>query len=357
LDDPLQLIRDSAGAIATPGDLARVRSLRFTPPGFDRAVLGRMREMGWLGLRVAEEAGGSGLGIAELAALAEEMGRALVPEPLVPIAAVTAPLIAASNRASEFLEGGRVVLPALAEQPNRFDPTEIATVAEANRVTGQKRFVFGGSGADAFLVSARAAGKVGVWLVAADAPGVTVRSDETVDGGFSASLDLADAPGEAVLEDARIPLARALDEAALATAAELLGVAGQAFAVTLDYLRTREQFGRSIGSFQALQHRAADLAIQLALTRATVAASLAAITGGAQGARRAAAASQAKARAGDAAMLVTRSCIQLHGGIGYTEEADIGLYLKRAMVLAASFGNAALHRRRYAISAPPEDFS
>jgi alkylation response protein AidB-like acyl-CoA dehydrogenase len=354
MNDALALIRDSAAAVATPDDLTRVRALRFTG-GWDRAVVARMAEQGWLGLRVPEAAGGAGMGVAELCALAESLGRGLVPEPLVPLAAITLPLLAEAGRAADALDGSRVMLPALAERAGRFDATDIATAAEGNRLTGQKRFVIGGAGADAFLVSARAVDRVGLWLVARDAKGVTLRAEETVDGGTFAALDLAEAEGAPLVEDARIPLARALDEAAVATAAELLGVAEAAFARTLDYLRTREQFGRKIGSFQALQHRAADLAIQLALARATVEASAAAIDAGAQGTRRAAAASQAKARASDAALLVTRASIQLHGGIGYTDEADIGLYLKRAMVLAASFGNAATHRRRYAASAPPED--
>jgi alkylation response protein AidB-like acyl-CoA dehydrogenase len=354
-DDHVRLIRDSAAAIATPGDLSRVRQLRFTTPGYDPAIVTRMGEMGWLSMRVAEEAGGAGMGVAELAALAGALGRGLVPEPLVPIAAIALPLLAEGGRATEFAGGNRIALPALAERANRFDPSDIATVAEVNRLTGQKRFIAGGMGADAFIVSARAGGKVGVWLVEAAAEGVTRRAEETVDGASFATLELDKAEAIPLIEDARIPLARALDEAAVTTAAELLGLADQAFAITLDYLRTREQFGRKIGSFQALQHRAADLAIQLALTRASVEAAVAALDAGAQGSRRAAAASQAKARASDAALMVTRACIQLHGGIGYTDEADIGLYLKRAMVLAASFGNAALHRRRYASSAPPED--
>jgi alkylation response protein AidB-like acyl-CoA dehydrogenase len=354
MTDQLALIRDSAAAVATPDDLSRVRRLRFQG-GWDRAVVARMGEQGWLGLRVAEDAGGAGMGVAELCALAESLGRGLVPEPLVPLAAIALPLLAEAGRAGDALDGTRIILPALAERAGRFEASDIATVAEGNWLTGQKRFVPAGSGADAFLVSARAVDGVGLWLVPRDAKGVTLRVEATVDGGAFTALDLAEAEGAPLLLDARIPLARALDEAALATAAELLGVAEAAFARTLDYLRTREQFGRRIGTFQALQHRAADLAIQLALTRATVEASAATIDAGAQGTRRAAAASQAKARASDAALLVTRACIQLHGGIGYTDEADIGLYLKRAMVLAASFGNAAVHRRRYATSAPPED--
>ena len=151
-------------------------------------------------------------------------------------------------------------------------------------------------------------------------------------------------------------LSDALDEAALATAAQLLGVMDQAFAMTLDYLRTRHQFGRAIGSFQTLKHRAVDLKIQLELTRASIAAAAAALdTPGTPRAERRASVSRAKARASDAAMLVTRQGVQLHGGIGYTDEADIGLYLRKAMVLANQFGAADLHRRRFATLAPEEE--
>ena len=157
------------------------------------------------------------------------------------------------------------------------------------------------------------------------------------------------APAEAVAGS----LDDAIEEATLATAATLLGVMERAFALTLDYLRTREQFGRRIGNFQALQHRAADLAMQIALTRASVEAAAATLDAGSPQAR--AAISRAKARASEAGMLVTRQAIQLHGGIGYTDEYDVGLYLRRAMVLANSFGGAAVHRARFAAIAPEDD--
>jgi alkylation response protein AidB-like acyl-CoA dehydrogenase len=137
--------------------------------------------------------------------------------------------------------------------------------------------------------------------------------------------------------------------------AELLGVMNRALEMTLDYIKTRVQFNRPIGSFQVLQHRAADLKIQLELARAAVSHAAGVCDADAPGPQRAAAASLAKARAADAAMLITRQAIQLHGGIGYTDEADIGLFLRRAMVLAASFGTATAHRRRYAAAAPPLD--
>jgi alkylation response protein AidB-like acyl-CoA dehydrogenase len=202
------------------------------------------------------------------------------------------------------------------------------------------------AGADAFLVATAD----GLALVARDAPGVTLSTETTQDGGNFGTLTLQDAPGMPVAGD----LAPALEEAALATAAYLLGVMDRAFAITLDYLKTRQQFGRPIGAFQALQHRAADLRIQIALTRASVEAAAATLDG-APPALRQAAVSRAKARAAEAAMLVTRQCIQLHGGIGYTDEYDIGLFLRKAMVHANLHGSASLHRARFAAVAPEDE--
>lgn len=351
----IRLLRESAAAISPRGgSLSRIRRLRDTEAGFDRAVLAEMGALGWLGLRVAEAAGGAGLGVAELAALAEEMGHGLAPEPLVAIAAIAAPLAPEAD----VLSGARVLLPAWAEAPHRLDPAG-ATVAvaagEGLRISGRKIAIPMAAGADAFLVTAREGEGLVVGLVEKGAEGVSLSSEPTVDGGHLGTLSLDSAPARRVAGDAAARVARMLDEAAVATAAELVGVMDRAFSITLDYLGTRQQFGRPIGAFQVLQHRAADLKIQLELARAAVSHAAGVCDSDAPAAQRAAAASLAKARASDAAMLITRQAIQLHGGIGYTDEADIGLFLRRAMVLATGFGTAAAHRRRYAAAAPPLD--
>ncbi|MBN8901714.1 MAG: hypothetical protein J0H57_11825 [Rhodospirillales bacterium] len=170
----------------------------------------------------------------------------------------------------------------------------------------------------------------------------------TQDGGTMGTLTLEDAPAEALPGDAT----DALEVATMATSAYLLGVMDRVFAMTLEYLKTREQFGRKIGSFQALQHRSADLKIQVSLTRAVVEAAAAALDRTTDRAARQAIVSRAKARASEAASVVTRACIQLHGGIGYTDAADPGLFLRKMMVLAPSFGAAALHRARFRLVAP-----
>ena len=160
----------------------------------------------------------------------------------------------------------------------------------------------------------------GLALVEKTAPGVHLEVAKTQDGGTTGTLTLVDAPAEAIAGDA----ADALEVATMATSAYLLGVMDRVFGITLDYLKTREQFGRKIGSFQALQHRSADLKVQVSLTRAVVNAAAAALDRLTDRAARQAAVSRAKARAADAASLVTRQCIQLHGGIGYTDAADPG---------------------------------
>ncbi len=333
----LRLIRDSAKAIATRGDLKRIRGLRFTEFGFDPEMLQQMGDMGWIGLRVPEEAGGTGLGVAELCAVMEECGAALAPEPLLACATV-----AQLDPDPALLAGERIVVPAWQERSEELD-----TVLQGGRVTGRKLFVASAAAADAFLVTT----SDGLALVQRTAPGVTLDVARTQDGGHVATVDFAEAPGEPVEGDA----GDALEEATLATAAMLLGVMEQSFALTLDYLKTRQQFGKPIGSFQALAHRAADLKLQVELTRASVESAAAVLDAAAPPAMRQAAVSRAKARAATAGMLVTREAIQLHGGIGYTDEYDVGLYLRKAMVLSNAYGSAAHHRARYARLMPDDE--
>ena len=343
-NENVRLLRESAAAVVSPADLKRIRKLRFQEPGFSRETWKEMCDMGWAALRVPEAQGGSGLGVQEYCALAEELGRGLVPEPL--ISAVTAASALTGAALSEAISGARVILPAWQERAGTLDIGGDTTVA-GGRANGRKVFITQAAGADAFVV----AGRDGLALVARDAAGVSLTLEQTQDGGNFGTLTMDNAACTALPGD----LANALDEAALATGAYLLGVMDRAFAITLDYMKTRKQFGKAIGSFQALQHRAADLKIQVALTRASVEAAAVTLDTSQHPALRQAAVSRAKARAAEASMLVTRQCIQLHGGIGYTDEADIGLFLRKAMVLANLHGGAALHRARYAEVAPDDD--
>lgn len=340
--ESLRMIRDSAAGIASrTGDFRRIRALRFGEPGFDRAVWTEMCNMGWLGLLLPEDRGGSGLGVQDLCALTEELGASLTPEPLIPatIAAMLLPIDALDG----VLSGERIVLPAWQEQPHSIESIG-TTRLEGGKLTGRKTFIPMAAGADAFLVTVPG----GLALVERTAPGVHLGTTQTQDGGNVGTLTLEGAPAQAVAGDA----SEAIEVATMATSAYLLGVMDRVFAMTLDYLRTREQFGRKIGSFQALQHRAADLEVQLSLTRASVNAAAATMDREKDIAVRQAAVSRAKARASEAASVVTRQAIQLHGGIGYTDAADPGLFLRKMMVLAPSYGSAALHRARFRMVAP-----
>ena len=344
--ESVRLIRESAAGLAPrTGAFRRIRALRFNDPGFDRAVWKQMCEMGWPGLRLPEEAGGSALGMAEYCAIAEEMGAALAPEPLIQVA-MAARILAGTPHISAILSGDRIVIPAWQERANTLDARGDITVS-GGRANGRKLFIPQAAGADAFLVSA----KDGLALVERDAPGVDLTIERTQDGGNFGTLSLTNAPCTPVEGDAQA----ALEEAALATAATLLGAMDRVFAMTVDYLKTRVQFGKPIGSFQALQHRAADLKIQVALTRASVESVAAALDNGLAGPARLAAVSRAKARASESGMLVCRQAIQLHGGIGYTDEADPGLFLRKAMVLSNLYGSATLHRTRFATLATDTD--
>jgi alkylation response protein AidB-like acyl-CoA dehydrogenase len=340
----LQMLKDSAAGIAPrKGDLKRIRALRFTEPGFDRDTWREMCGMGWLGLRIPEDFGGSGLGSREFCSLAEELGAGLVPEPLIP-AAMAAQLLPLDHLAP-VLAGERIILPAWQEKPNSIDLAG-ATVLLNGRLSGRKMFVPMAAGADAFLVTVPG----GLALVERDAPGVSLELQKTQDGGNVGTLILDAAPAEAIEGDA----SEALEHAIMASSAYLYGLMDRAFSMTLEYMKTREQFGHKIGSFQALQHRAVDMQIQISLTRAAIGSAAYVLDTARTTAQRQAAVSRAKVRASDAAMVVTRACIQLHGGIGYTDAYDIGLFLRKAMVLAPLYGPPSVHRARFRVVAPVE---
>ena len=340
LDERLErisMIRDSTGWLAPRGgNYKRIRGLRFHEPGFERSVWKTMCEMGWLGLRLPEEHGGSGLGMLEFCALVEKLGDALVPEPLITAAA--AARLLPPDLLPPVLAGARIVLPAWQEQVNAIDEVP-ETHWHDGRVSGRKVFVLMAAGADAFLVTTRQ----GLAIVDADSRGVQLTVDRTQDGGHWGTVVFDDAPGERVEGDP----SEARDEAALAAAAYLLGVMDRAFAMTLDHLKTREQFGQPLAKFQVLQHRAVDLLLQVSLTRASVESAARTVDTESSAVKRRAAVSRAKVRASDAGLLVTRESIQLHGAIGYTDECDIGLFLRKAMVFASLGGSSASHRRRY----------
>ena len=360
-DEVQRMLRDAAADFfAADGEGQRLREWRGRLPGHDGERWRRMAELGWTGLCMPEALGGSGLGLAEAVVLAEQCGRALAPEPLVAGALLPAWALlygesqALRERWLPRLARGEVQLALAAAEAGAGDGELRASAREGGFVlAGRRSRVAAAAGAGAFIVEAQGPQGALLVLVEAGQAGLTVTTQSRVDGGFWGELNFEDAAvgaGQVVAGPAHAAsvVERALDLARIAASAELLGTMAKALETSVAYISVREQFGRAVGTFQALQHRAADLLIQVELTRSVVLQSAAAADARGGDARRlAAAASQAKARASAAALDVTKGCIQLHGGIGYTDECAIGLYLKKAMFGAAWLGSATAHRRRY----------
>jgi len=352
-------MQDSAAAfVAADGELKRVRANRFVQPGFDRALWREVAAAGWLGFLVPEELGGVGLGFADLSLVLIQLGKGLTPVPFVATAVLAArTLMRAEDQALRAAYLPRLIsgdwLPAVAWQEQRaaLDARARAVVCRNGRLHGRKLFVPDAGGADGFIVSAAEADGTALYLVERDAPGLTLEFEQRVDGGFFGHLQLADTPAGARLagpETGAAVLAAALDESRFAVSAELLGVMTRALEISVDYIQQRVQFDKPIGSFQAIQHKAVDLFILSEISRSVVLQTAALFDAEADARRRAVAASQVKARCSDAALKIGKEAIQLHGGIGYTDECNIGLYLKKAMYLGSWLGSASAHRARYA---------
>lgn len=360
----LSALRDSVAAfVADNAPLTRVRRLRNTIPGFERGLWREMAELGWLGILIAEEDGGLGLGHSEMGIVAETAAAALLPEPLCAAAVLAATAIAGSDNEplkKELLSGlvtGKLI-PALAwqERAGCLDPAAISASAQplgtGFKAHGIKDFVAGAAGADGFAVAARMPDGVALLWVPAGTAGTALDLRPQADGSVIGRLCLsgANVPREHLLAPpgvAGAAIETAIDSALVVLGAELFGVMGRALDISIDYMKTRSQFGKPIGSFQALAHRAVDLHIQRLLADAVLGDAIRFFDAGHAGTKRRAMASRAKARCSDAALRITRESIQIHGAIGFTDEYDIGLYLKRALVLSAALGNAAFHRRRY----------
>ncbi len=358
LDEAQTILRESADKlIERHAGPARFRELRASEHGFDRGRLTVVAEAGWLSLLVPEERDGLGLGTTEAALVLEAAGRGLMTEPIAAVMAgarAVATGTAATDATLEDLMAGRsIIVPAL-HDPAADDPAGVATQAVADgdgfKLAGRTDPVPGAAAADGFIVDGRSGDGAVVCVVPRDAPGLEIVRRGRVDGTGHAALVLSEVPvpADRVLASGAqgTELAAAtLDLALLGTAAEMLGIMEQGLALAVDYLGTREQFGRLIGSFQALQHRAVNDHIDIELTRSLLYQVCAAMDAG-RGNRAMVAA--VKARASDAVLSVTKSMVQMHGAIGFTDEYDASLYLRRAMSLSAQYGNADSHRKRYA---------
>ena len=347
------LLRDSAVKFIAAAGPKVARGFRRQAVSFAPARLRQAAEVGWLEMLVPESAGGLGLGLTEFALVLQQVGRGLVSEP-IGLAAISAAVLGSAPAQHPSLQramrGEILIVPALQESGAGDDPlaprTQAAGAHGSIRLTGQKAFVCA-DGADGFLVSASNGSEPALCYVTRDASGCAISTTQTVEGRKLATLSLSDAPAEIIPPPVgACGAVETLHSLALfALSAELLGVMEKAYEITLDYLRIRKQFGKPIGSFQALQHQAVNLYVRIEATRSLV-FQVAANNGPYRIDPVLAVA--AKAKASEDAMAVTEACIQLHGAIGFTDEHDVGLYLKRAMLLSSLFGNAAAQRRRYA---------
>ncbi|MEB2283247.1 MAG: hypothetical protein B6D46_05750 [Polyangiaceae bacterium UTPRO1] len=366
------LARSAREFVGGRSSLRRVRELRDSgdADGFSRQLWREMAALGWLGITIPEAYGGAGLGWMEQMVVLEAMGRGLMPEPFTStvLLAANALLLGGSDAQKQahlapIAAGERIAAVAYQEAGSRYDAHKVATAATRSgggwTISGEKIQVLDGHVADVIVASARTAGGrddaagITLFIVAADTPGVTIERQSRIDArnaalvrfdgvavGADAVLGAVDAGG-ALLE-------RVLDRARIGLAAEMLGSMQAAFEMTNEYLKTRVQFGVPIGSFQALKHRAAKMYIELELARSAVMGAHRALDEGRDDATVAKLASLVKARCSDAFVLVGNECVQMHGGIGVTDEHDIGFFFKRARVAEMTFGDAAFHRDRTA---------
>ena len=374
LTDDQTMVRDSAdGFFAAEAPVAQLRKLRDADggagdaTGFDRGLWAKMAEMGFAGMLVPEAHGGSGFGYVAAGLVQEAIGRNLSLSPLLSTAILAATALVRGGTAEQqakylpqIASGARLFALASDESP-RHAPMHVTTRAEASgngfKLNGTKNFVLDGHVADTLIVAARTDGDnddaagITLFLVDAKAAGVAVARRAMVDSRNAAAITLTDVQvdgadvlgtvggGWAVLE-------RVLDAGRACLAAEMLGVAGESFTRTVDYLRQREQFGVKIGSFQALQHRAAHLFCEVELARSATLRALTALDADEEQVPMFA--SLAKAKAGEVAKLSTNEGVQMHGGIGMTDDFDIGFFMKRARAAQETFGDLAFHGDRLA---------
>jgi alkylation response protein AidB-like acyl-CoA dehydrogenase len=370
LSEEQTMLRDAAKSwVGEKSPVTALRKLRDSgnADGFDRAAWNEMAEMGWAGILIPEEFGGSGLGYLTLGLVLEETGRTLTASPLVSTAltATTALLLAGSDAQKKAwlpkIAEGKAIAALAVDEGAHHAPAKIALKAVKSgsgwTLSGKKSFVLDGGVADFLIVAARTSGKIAeasgitLFLVDGNAKGLSRQKLKSVDsrGVANLSFDNVEVGADAVLgsvDQGYGILEATLDRARAGLAAEMLGSATQAFETTLDYLKTRVQFGQVIGTFQSLQHRAAKMYTDLELTRSCVEAALSAIDNNSNDVPQLA--SLAKAKANGVCHLVSNEMVQMHGGIGMTDAHDAGLYLKRARAAEATFGSAAYHRDRYA---------
>jgi alkylation response protein AidB-like acyl-CoA dehydrogenase len=366
-DDQKMLQETAASFMADEGAISKqLRHWRDIncKDGFGHGLWKQFAELGLTGICIPESHGGLGLGASEAALVLEEIGRNLTPSPFLMTAVVAARAIEGTQHADRWYPGilsGETVLALAVDEGRRHAPE--LTALEARRegngfvLNGSKQFVVQGGSADMIVTAARTGGSPGeiegltLFTVSRDARGLTVDNIALVDSSKAARLEFenVELDADAVIGEVDggwQPLQRALAAGNAGAAAELVGIASGASAMTLDYLKQRKQFGKLIGEFQALQHRAAHLYSEIEIARA--AALKAAHLLDSDDERAELYVSVAKAKAADVASLAVREGVQMHGGIGMTDEHDVGLFMKREAVLGQLFGDQFYHRDRVA---------
>ena len=370
LTEEQEMLRQSArGFLDQKAPVSALRKLRDShdPTGFSRDLWKEMAEMGWAGILIEEEFGGADFGFVGAGLLAEEMGRTLTASPFLSTSILAATALKKFGNAAQRSEhlpkiaAGDLVVALAVDEGAKHGPAKTALKAEKSgngfKLSGAKTFVADGHVAGTLIVAARTAGAPGetdgvtLFLVGAKSKGVSAEPTAMVDSRGAARLkfDGVDVTGEDVLGDidnGYPALEGILSAGRAGLAAEMSGAAQQAFGMTVTYLKDRKQFGKPIGAFQALQHRAAHLYCEIELMKSVVLKALQELDEnfGIAGAT----CSLAKAKAGEVAKLASLEAVQMHGGIGMTDEFDIGFYLKRIRAAQEMFGDFAFHADRIA---------
>ncbi len=369
LNDEQTMLRDTAkDFVAEHAPVGHMRALRDADDqtGFSRDLWKQFAEMGFTGMLIGEEQGGLGLGHVEAGVVLEEIGRNLSPSPFLTTAVAAVEALKGSAQAERWfpgiIAGDTVVGLAIDEGAKHRNAVAMKAERSGNgfKLTGAKQFVTHGHVADLLIVAARTAGLaedddgVTLFAVPRDAANVSARAERLTDASLAARIEFdgVEVDADAVIGEVdagRDPLGRLLRAGRTGAAAEMLGVGGGAMDMTLGYLKERKQFGTLIGSYQALQHRAAHLYSEMEVARAAVLKAQQLLD--ADDDRAEAAVSVAKAMTGIATTLSVQEGVQMHGGIGMTDEYDIGFYMKRGRVLAEMFGDANFHADQLARAA------
>lgn len=368
LNEDQNMLKDSAKSFCADNTpISQLRRLRDEKDatGFDQETWKQMVELGWTGITVPEEFGGLGFGYMGLGVVMEECGRTLTASPLFATAVLGSSAIlhgGSQEQKTELLGqvvAGELLLALALEETPHHNPYGSATTAEKSgdgyKVSGSKKFVLDGHVADKLVVVARTSGAAGdrdgltLVLVDREAAGVSVTRTVMADSRNAANIEFDGAEGALLGEEGKGAdiLDKVLDAGRILLAAEMLGSIQECFERTVEYLKTREQFGVPIGSFQALKHRAAEMFCEVELSKSVVLEALSALDEDSD--QVAELASLAKARLNDTYNLVSSEGIQMHGGIGMTDEYEIGFFIKRSRVCEHTLGNSAFHRDRYGV--------